>query len=89
MTPVCFVCKMTCLHFLCEHIKKICVFITVHIGHSTGPLHLIVMGVNVLFLLADGELIEHMSTVRDMQIETVANRISTISSLVRAGAAKH
>lgn len=68
-------------------------FITVHIGHSSvhtiGPLHLIVRGVNVLFLLADAELIEHMSTVRDMQIETVANRISTISSLVRAGAAKH
>lgn len=57
--------------------------------YTTGPLYLIVMGVNVFFLLADGELIEHMSTVRDMQIETVANRISTISSLVRAGAAKH
>lgn len=35
------------------------------------------------------ELIVHMSTVWDMQISTVANGISTISSLVSAGVAKH
>lgn len=36
-----------------------------------------------------GELRVHISTVRGMQIETVANGISTISSLVSKGVAKH
>ena len=57
--------------------------------YTIGPLYVIVIHLNVFPPLADGELTEHMNTVRDMQIETVANRISTISSLVRAGAAKH
>lgn len=65
---------------------------TQHNAHTFGVVSLIVPHSNVFFVLAlqkQEELIVHISSVRDMQMETVANGISTISSLVSAGVAKH
>lgn len=66
-----------------------------HNTNTFGPVYVIVPHSNgfsfcvVGFVRKQEELIVHISTVRDMQIETVANGISTISSLVSVVVAKH
>lgn len=71
-----------------------CVCVTIIIIIATQLGHLTVHLVQYIHVLSPqqwkhGELIVCIRTVQDMQIETTANGISTISRLVSARLAKH
>lgn len=72
----------------------VCVCVTIIIIIATQLGHLTVHLVQYIHVLSPqqwkhGELIVCIRTVQDMQIETTANGISTISRLVSARLAKH